>query len=161
LTGARTLSSKLSSDAIAALFGTACVFAIPGSFTGACHVSGKLSSDDSVGFLLGDILFTGSPSLPRSNMDIREVVGGIDTESTAVSLALVVLAPPTLPTRLGVLCIGLGLALLLAANVAAMKLGLLVSTRACSRPFPPTLPPCLALYPYVPSISVTVLPPVL
>jgi hypothetical protein len=61
-------------------------------------------------------------------MDINEVVGGMGSEST---WSLNTLAVPTLVFRLGVLAFGLGLALRLAARVAAMKLGLLGSmTRA-------------------------------
>jgi hypothetical protein len=118
-------SFVISPETVVCFAGMLCVFAMPGSLTGARHVSGRLSSDVSVGILLGETLLTESPSLPRSNMDISDVVGAIDNESTA-SLPLAVL--PMLPTRLGVLCIGLGLALLLAASVAAIKLGLLEST---------------------------------
>lgn len=120
---------------------------MPGSLTGPCHVSGRPSSDDAVGTLFGVLLLTGSPSLPLSNIEIREFVGAMDNESTT-SLPLV-LAPPTLVLRRGVLFSGLGLALLLAASVAAMKLGLFGSTLACRKP---------ALPVEVPAPSLVVLP---
>jgi hypothetical protein len=95
-------------------------------------------------------------------LDISEVVGGIDKDSTA-SFPLAVLPPPMLATRLGVLCIGLGLALLLAARVAAIKLGLFTSIPACRWPLEPLIPPPppepnLGLAPWL-STSIAAFPP--
>lgn len=58
-------------------------------------------------------------------MEMREFVGAIDPESTTSPLDE--LPAPTLVFLRGVLALGLGLALLLAASVAAMKLALLGS----------------------------------
>lgn len=94
--------------------------------TGDTGFASARSSVDSVCVLLGDGLLTGSPLAPVltcSNIDIKLPVGAIDPESTTSPL-LAELIAPTLSRR-GVLALGLGLALRLAANVAAMKLGLL------------------------------------
>jgi hypothetical protein len=61
-------------------------------------------------------------------MEIKFPVGAMLSESTA-SVFPKVLAAPKLIFLLGVLADGLGLTLLLAANVAAIKLGLLGSSR--------------------------------
>lgn len=82
--------------------------------------SGILSAE-SLGALTGDLFgearFTGSPVRACSNMEMRFPVGGIDPESTTSPLC----------DEARVRTLGLGLALRLAANVAAMKLALLAS----------------------------------
>jgi hypothetical protein len=87
----------------------------------------------SIELLFGVIFLTGSPGLrasplPCSNMDISDPVGGIGSESTA-SVAVLMLVALTLGFLRGVVGAGgCGLALRLAASVAAMKLGLLFPT---------------------------------
>lgn len=71
--------------------------------------------------------------LSCSNMDIKELVGGIGSESTASTSCRVF----TLRMRRGFLdVVGVGLALRLAARVAAMRLGLLASILASAAPTP-------------------------
>ena len=111
----------------------------PESLEGAGRGSGMLSSDDSVGILLGTLRFVGPSSLSRSNMDMSDPVGGIEPESTA---SLPVAALPTLSVLLGDLLRGHGLGFRLAASVAAMKLGLFGSTLVCKGP-PKPVPPSL------------------
>jgi hypothetical protein len=71
-----------------------------------------------------------APSCPLvfSNMEIKLPVGAMLSESTASALPKT-LAAPKLIFLLGVLARGLGLTLLLAAKVAAIKLGLFGSNR--------------------------------
>lgn len=87
---------------------------------------------DRMGDRLGEGLLTGSPVRPCSNMEMRDPVGAIDPESTTSPLDE--LAVPTLVFLRGVRALGLGLALLLAASVAAMKLALLGSALAGVNP---------------------------
>jgi hypothetical protein len=82
------------------------------------------SLDALTGVLLGVLRFTGSPVRLCSNIEISDPVGGIDPESTISPLLD---EPPILVLLRGVRALGLGLALRLAASVAAMKLALLGS----------------------------------
>lgn len=76
------------------------------------------------GALLGELRFTGSPARLCSNIEISDPVGAIGPESTISPL----LGEPSILVLLrGVRALGLGLALRLAASVAAMKLALLGS----------------------------------
>jgi hypothetical protein len=77
-----------------------------------------------MGVLFGESRFTGSPVRLCSNMEISDPVGGIDPASTISPLLD---EPPMLVLLRGVRALGLGLALRLAASVAAMKLALLGS----------------------------------
>jgi hypothetical protein len=74
--------------------------------------------------LFGESRFTGSPVRLCSNIEMSDPVGGIDPESTISPLLD---EPPILVLLRGVRALGLGLALRLAASVAAMKLALLGS----------------------------------
>lgn len=68
----------------------------------------------------------------RSNIEIRDPVGGMLAASTGasscVAAAFSLPIAPMLPTLLGVWILGFGLALRLAANVAAMRLGFFASS---------------------------------
>jgi hypothetical protein len=105
------------------------------SSTGGSLLKATVSSTER--FPRTGVFLTGSPPPPSprppSNIDIKDPVGGIGSESTATSAELTELIAPTLAFLLGAGDAaagfgGLGLPLRLAASVAAMKLVLFGST---------------------------------
>lgn|SRR6478609_2496056 len=99
--------------------GLSCCCVIPSSEMPSTGSLGTLA-----GIRLGELRFTGSPARLCSNIEISDPVGAIGPESTISPLLD---KPSTLVLLRGVLALGLGLALRLAASVAAMKLALLGS----------------------------------
>lgn len=111
------------------------VRSVVGGGSGTSAILSLELAGDLAGDLLGDARLTGSPALACSNIEMRDPIGASDPESTT-SPPLDELVAPTLVLLRGVLTFGVGLAFLLAASVAAMKLALFGSA------FVPVYPGC-------------------
>lgn len=117
-------------EVVGCLDGMVCVLVMFGSLIGVCYVFGRLFFDDFVGIFFGDVFFIGLFFFFCLNIDISEVVGGIDSELIVLFL-LVVLVLLILFICCGVCCIGFGFVFLFVVNVVVMKFGFLEFIFVC------------------------------